>query len=154
MTQLLLKFGDKSLFQQPAEVDIRSSDHWISDSIVKSKLDLKKNNPSLASKKYQSDMYWAQSQDGLGDSAYGSHPGPASSRKIQELDMEHGASGYKHDQAPWYGGSLECLSDLKQQEQSVRDSMDSLALSNITGNGGKLHGFDAEVNQSMDVVVP
>ncbi|NWY74699.1 PRIC1 protein, partial [Erithacus rubecula] len=133
MTQLLLKFGDKSLFQQPTEVDIRSSEHWISDSMVKSKLDLKKNNPSLASKKYQSDMYWAQSQDGLGDSAYGSHPGPASSRKIQELDMEHGASGYKHDQTPWYGGSLECLSDLKQQEQSVRDSMDSLALSNITG---------------------
>lgn len=141
MTQLLLKFGDKSLFQQPAEVDIRSSEHWISDSVVKSKLDLKKNNPSLASKKYQADMYWAQSQDGLGDSAYGSHPGPASSRKIQELDMEHGASGYKHDQTPWYGGSLECLSDLKQQEQSVRDSMDSLALSNITGNGGKNDWF-------------
>lgn len=42
MTQLLLKFGDKSLFQQPAEVEIRSSEHWISDSMVKSKLDLKK----------------------------------------------------------------------------------------------------------------
>ncbi|XP_042714653.1 prickle-like protein 1 isoform X3 [Chrysemys picta bellii] len=133
MTQLLLKFGDKGLFQQPAEVDVTSNEHWISDNIVKSKSDLKKNNQSLASKKYQADMYWAQSQDGLGDSAYGSHPGPASSRKIQELDMEHVASGYKHDQTQWYEGSLERLSDLKQQEQSVRDSMDSLALSNITG---------------------
>ncbi|XP_025064118.1 prickle-like protein 1 isoform X2 [Alligator sinensis] len=133
MTQLLIKFGDKGLFQQPSEVDIRSSEHWISDSMAKSKSELKKNNQSLASKKYQSDMYWTQSQDGLGDSAYGSHPGPASSRKIQELDMEHGASGYNHDQTQWYEGSLECLSDLKQQEQCVRDSMDSLALSNITG---------------------
>lgn len=133
MTQLLLKFGDKSLFQQqPNEIDIRASEHWISDNMVKNKAELKQNNQSLASKKYQSDMYWAQSQDGLGDSAYGSHPGPASSRRLQELDLDHGASGYNHDQTQWYEDSLECLSDLKP-EQSVRDSMDSLALSNITG---------------------
>ncbi|XP_053108662.1 prickle-like protein 1 [Hemicordylus capensis] len=133
MTQLLLKFGDKGLFQQPVEVDIRSSEQWISENMIKGRSELKKNSQSLASKKYQSDMYWAQSQDGLGDSAYGSHPGPASSRKIQELDMEHGTPRYKCDQKQWYGDSLECLSDLKQQEQCVRDSMDSLALSNITG---------------------
>lgn len=133
MTQLLLKFGDKSLFQQqPSEMDIRASEHWISDNMVKNKTELKQNHQSLASKKYQSDMYWAQSQDGLGDSAYGSHPGPASSRRLQELDLDHGASGYNHDQTQWYEDSLECLSDLKP-EQSVRDSMDSLALSNITG---------------------
>lgn len=133
MTQLLLKFGDKSLFQQqPNEIDIRASEHWISDNMVKNKAELKQNNQSLASKKYQSDMYWAQSQDGLGDSAYGSHPGPASSRRLQELELDHGASGYNHDQTQWYEDSLECLSDLKP-EQSVRDSMDSLALSNITG---------------------
>uniref|UniRef100_A0A673UMS7 Prickle planar cell polarity protein 1 n=1 Tax=Suricata suricatta TaxID=37032 RepID=A0A673UMS7_SURSU len=133
MTQLLLKFGDKSLFQQtPNELDIRAGEHWISDNMVKNKTELKQNNQSLASKKYQSDMYWAQSQDGLGDSAYGSHPGPASSRRLQELDLDHGASGYNHDQTQWYEDSLECLSDLKP-EQSVRDSMDSLALSNITG---------------------
>ena len=80
-------------------------------------------------------MYWAQSQDGLGDSAYGSHPGPASSRKIQELDLEeHGASGFKRNDKQWYDDSLECITDeLKLNEQSVRDSMDSLALSNITG---------------------
>lgn len=133
MTQLLLKFGDKSLFQQqPSEMDIRASEHWIADNMVKNKTELKQNNQSLASKKYQSDMYWAQSQDGLGDSAYGSHPGPASSRRLQELDLDHGASGYNHDQTQWYEDSLECLSDLKP-EQSVRDSMDSLALSNITG---------------------
>ncbi|XP_025739058.1 prickle-like protein 1 [Callorhinus ursinus] len=133
MTQLLLKFGDKSLFQQqPNEIDIRASEHWISDNMVKNKTELKQNNQSLASKKYQSDMYWAQSQDGLGDSAYGSHPGPASSRRLQELDLDHGAAGYNHDQTQWYEDSLECLSDLKP-EQSVRDSMDSLALSNITG---------------------
>ncbi|XP_070127357.1 prickle-like protein 1 isoform X2 [Equus przewalskii] len=133
MTQLLLKFGDKSLFQQqPNEMDIRASEHWISDNMVKNKTELKQNNQSLASKKYQSDMYWAQSQDGLGDSAYGSHPGPASSRRLQELDLDHGAAGYNHDQTQWYEDSLECLSDLKP-EHSVRDSMDSLALSNITG---------------------
>lgn len=133
MTQLLLKFGDKSLFQQqPSEMDIRASEHWISDNMVKNTAELKQNHQSLASKKYQSDMYWAQSQDGLGDSAYGSHPGPASSRRLQELDLDHGATGYNHDQTQWYEDSLECLSDLKP-EQSVRDSMDSLALSNITG---------------------
>lgn len=133
MTQLLLKFGDKSLFQQqPSDMDIRASEHWISDNMVKNKAELKEHNQSLASKKYQSGMYWAQSQDGLGDSAYGSHPGPASSRRLQELDLDHGASGYSPDQTQWYAGSLECLSDLKA-EQSVRDSVDSLALSNITG---------------------
>ncbi|XP_040834843.1 prickle-like protein 1 [Ochotona curzoniae] len=133
MTQLLLKFGDQSLFQQsPSELDVRAGDPWISDSVVKAKSELQQNHPSLASKKYQADMYWTQSQDGLGDSAYGSHPGPASSRRLQELDLEPGATGYDHDPAPWYEGSLECLSDLKP-EPSMRDSMDSLALSNITG---------------------
>ncbi|KAM4747245.1 prickle-like protein 1 [Rhinophrynus dorsalis] len=134
MTQLLLKFGERALFQQSAE-DSPCNEHWMSENI-KGKNDSKRNvrNQSLSSKKYQTDMYWTQSQDGLGDSAYGSHPGPGSSRKIQELDMEHGASGYKHDKVPWYKGSLECLSDdLKPQDENIHDSMDSLALSNITG---------------------
>lgn len=133
MTQLLLKFGEKGLFQQPAE-DHGSSEPWMSEN-VKMNSDLKRSrqNQSLASKKYQTDMYWAQSQDGLGDSAYGSHPGPASSRKMQELDLEHGASDYKPDNVPWYKSSLECLSDMKPQIENIRDSMDSLALSNITG---------------------
>ncbi|XP_053572707.1 prickle-like protein 1 [Bombina bombina] len=130
LTQLLLKFGEKGLFQQSSE-DNRSNEHWMSENL-KAKNDLKRNQ-SLASKKYQSDMYWAQSQDGLGDSAYGSHPGPAS-RKIQELDMEHGASAYKLENTSWYKSSLECLSDdLKPQDPNICDSMDSLALSNITG---------------------
>ncbi|XP_053318477.1 prickle-like protein 1 [Spea bombifrons] len=134
MTQLLLKFGEKGLFQQPAD-DTRSGEHWVSENI-KSSSDLKRNvrSQSLASKKYQADMYWTQSQDGLGDSAYGSHPGPASSRKMQELEIEHTASGYKHDKTQWYKSSLECLSDdLKPQDGNICDSMDSLALSNITG---------------------
>lgn len=134
MTQLLLKFGEKGLFQQPAE-DNRSSEQWMSEN-VKSCTDLKRSgrNQSLASKKYQTDMYWAQSQDGLGDSAYGSHPGPASSRKIQDLDLDHGTSGYKLDKIPWYKDSLECLSDdIKPQLENICNSMDSLALSNITG---------------------
>ncbi|XP_068132660.1 prickle-like protein 1 [Hyperolius riggenbachi] len=133
MTQLLLKFGEKGLFQQPTEEN-GSSEPWMSEN-VKMTSDLKRNgrSQSLASKKYQTDMYWAQSQDGLGDSAYGSHPGPASSRKIQELDLDHGASGYKHEKMPWYKNSMECLSDLKPQLENICDSMDSLALSNITG---------------------
>ncbi|XP_041072140.1 prickle-like protein 1b [Carcharodon carcharias] len=134
MTQLLLKFGDRGIFQQFNE-DSRQCENWISDSDAKSKLELNgPNSQGLVTKKYESNMCWAQSQDNLGDSAYGSHPGPASSRKIQELDIEHSAVGYKHDQNPWYEDSLECLTnDLKPAEQSVRDSVDSLALSNITG---------------------
>uniref|UniRef100_A0A4W4GWG2 Prickle planar cell polarity protein 1 n=2 Tax=Electrophorus electricus TaxID=8005 RepID=A0A4W4GWG2_ELEEL len=135
MSQLLLKFGEHEIFQQPE--DGRPNDLWMTDCEIKNKTEPKMSgsggNGSLASKKYKADMYWTQSQDGLGDSAYGSHPGPASSRKIQELDLEHGAN-FKCDDKQWYDDSLECITDgLKPAEQSVRDSMDSLALSNITG---------------------
>lgn len=140
MTQLLLKFGEHGVFQQAN--DSRPTDFWISDKDVKSKQETSKavnggggGRGSLASKKYQADMYWAQSQDGLGDSAYGSHPGPASSRKIQELELDHGAEGgFQGEEPQWYNDSLECITDeFKKADQSVRDSMDSLALSNITG---------------------
>ncbi|XP_055795462.1 prickle-like protein 1 [Salvelinus fontinalis] len=152
MTQLLLKFGEQGVFQQGEAVDSRPpTDLWMTEAEVK----MKQCEPqgsragrggggggsgsqSLASKKYQADMYWAQSQDGLGDSAYGSHPGPASSRKLQELEMEHragsiGDKGFQREEKQWYDDSLECIIDgLKQTDQSVRDSMDSLALSTIT----------------------
>lgn len=140
MTQLLLKFGEHGVFQQAN--DSRPTDFWISEKDVKSKQETSKavsgaggGRVSLASKKYQADMYWAQSQDGLGDSAYGSHPGPASSRKIQELELDHGAEGgFQEEEPQWYNDSLECITDeFKKTDQSVRDSMDSLALSNITG---------------------
>ncbi|CAG08656.1 unnamed protein product, partial [Tetraodon nigroviridis] len=140
MTQLLLKFGDRGVLQQAN--DSRPTDFWISEKDSKTKQDSTKvssssggGRGSLASKKYQADMYWAQSQDGLGDSAYGSHPGPASSRKIQELELEHGAeAGFQGEEPQWYNDSLECITDeLKRTDQNVRDSMDSLALSNITG---------------------
>ncbi|KAG5830466.1 hypothetical protein ANANG_G00310920 [Anguilla anguilla] len=89
---------------------------------------------SPAGKRYQTDARWAQSQDGLGDSAYGSHPGPASSRRVQELDLEPGAAGFEREQGRWYDDSLEGVADeLEQPGQGIRDSMDSLALSNITG---------------------
>ncbi|XP_051978493.1 prickle-like protein 1a [Xyrauchen texanus] len=135
MTQLLLKFGEHGMFQQPE--DGRPTDLWMTDSEVKNQTESRVSgsvgNGNLASKKYKADMHWAQSQDGLGDSAYGSHPGPASSRKLQELDQEHGAS-FKHEDKQWYNDSLECITDeLEQAEHNVRDSMDSLALSNITG---------------------
>uniref|UniRef100_A0A8C1T9B7 Prickle homolog 1a n=1 Tax=Cyprinus carpio TaxID=7962 RepID=A0A8C1T9B7_CYPCA len=132
MTQLLLKFGEHGML-----TDTRPTDLWTTDSVVKKKTESRMpgsgGNGNLASKKYKADMYWAQSQDGLDDSAYGSHPGPASSRKLQELDLEHGAS-FKHEDKQWYNDSLECITDeLKQAEQNIRDSMDSLVLSNITG---------------------
>lgn len=135
MTQLLLKFGEHGIFQQPE--DCRPNDPWMIDSEIKNKVESKilssGGDSILASKKYKTDMYWTHSQDGLGDSAYGSHPGPASSRKIQELDLEHGGN-FKHEEKQWYNDSLECITNgLKQQEQGVHDSMDSLALSNITG---------------------
>ncbi|XP_018939937.1 prickle-like protein 1 [Cyprinus carpio] len=132
MTQLLLKIGEHGMLP-----DTRPTDLWTTDSVVKKKTESRMpgsgGNGNLASKKYKADMYWAQSQDGLDDSAYGSHPGPASSRKLQELDVEHGAS-FKHEDKQWYNDSLECITDeLKQAEQNIRDSMDSLVLSNITG---------------------
>ncbi|KAM8891205.1 prickle-like protein 1a isoform 1-T3 [Spinachia spinachia] len=140
MTQLLLKFGEHVVFQQAN--DSRPTDFWTAGKDSKSKPETSKvgtggvgERGSLASKKYQADMYWAQSQDGLGDSAYGSHPGPASSRKIQELELDHGAQrSFQGEEIQWYNDSLECLThEFKKTDQSVRDSMDSLALSNITG---------------------
>ena len=97
-------------------------------------------SPGLMSKKHLPEMYWAQSQDGLGDSAYGSHPGPASARKIQELELDQdqeqsgtGRQSFWPDRQ-WYEDSLECIADeLRKVEQGAGDSMDSLALSNITG---------------------
>ncbi|CAJ1054961.1 prickle-like protein 1b isoform X1 [Xyrichtys novacula] len=98
-------------------------------------------SPGLMSKKNLPEMYWAQSQDGMGDSAYGSHPGPASARKIQELELDQdqdqpGAGGqafWTHNRQ-WYDDSLECIADeLRKVGQGGGDSMDSLALSNITG---------------------
>lgn len=99
------------------------------------------HSPGLMSKKHLPEMYWAQSQDGLGDSAYGSHPGPASARKIQELELDQdqdqpgtGRQAFWPDTRQWFEDSLECIADeLRKVEQGVGDSMDSLALSNITG---------------------
>uniref|UniRef100_A0A3Q4G103 Prickle homolog 1b n=1 Tax=Neolamprologus brichardi TaxID=32507 RepID=A0A3Q4G103_NEOBR len=129
MTQLLLKFGDRGMvhqLQQPSQKSPSLSANSLS--------------PGLMSKKNLPEMYWAQSQDGLGDSAYGSHPGPASARKIQELelDQDQDQSGARQafwaDSRQWYEDSLECIADeLRNVEKSVGDSMDSLALSNITG---------------------
>lgn len=128
MTQLLLKFGEHGMFQ-----DTRTDLSIWTDSELKNKTG-SGGNSSLASKKYKADMYWTQSQDGLGDSAYGSHPGPASSRKLQDLDLEHGASFKHEDNKQWFNDSLECITDqLKEADLNIRDSMDSLALSNITG---------------------
>ncbi|XP_059181593.1 prickle-like protein 1b [Centropristis striata] len=98
-------------------------------------------SPGLMSKKHLPEMYWAQSQDGLGDSAYGSHPGPASARKIQELELDQdqdqsgsGRRAFWPDTRQWYDDSLECIADeLRKADQGAGDSMDSLALSNITG---------------------
>ncbi|XP_024147566.2 prickle-like protein 1 [Oryzias melastigma] len=98
-------------------------------------------SPGLMDKKHLPEMYWAQSQDGLGDSAYGSHPGPASARKIQELELDQeqeqsgaGRQAFWPETREWYDDSLECIADeLRKVEKGVGDSMDSLALSNITG---------------------
>nr|XP_054595621.1 prickle-like protein 1 isoform X1 [Nothobranchius furzeri] len=98
-------------------------------------------SPGFMDKKHLPEIYWAQSQDGLGDSAYGSHPGPASARKIQELELdqeqdqlEAGKRPFWQDTRQWYEDSLECIADeLRKVGKGVGDSMDSLALSNITG---------------------
>lgn len=145
MTQLILKFGEHGVFQQAS--DSRPTDFWIAEKDAKLKQESSKTGSGggaksggLASKKYQADMYWTQSQDGLGDSAYGSHPGPASSRKIQELELDHGAGGGVQGEEPkWYTESLECITgEFKKTNQSVRGSMESLTLSNIPGEYKKL----------------
>ncbi|KAM3858977.1 prickle-like protein 1 [Diretmus argenteus] len=114
-------------------------------------------SPGLMSKKHLPEMYWAQSQDGLGDSAYGSHPGPASARKIQELELDQdqdqsgpGRKAFWQDPRQWYEDSLECITDeLRKAEQGVGDSMDSLALSNITGASVDGDGRDRPVLYSL-----
>ncbi|XP_047247229.1 prickle-like protein 1a [Girardinichthys multiradiatus] len=139
MTQLLLKFGEHGIFQQTS--DSRPTDFWIAEVDVKSKQESSKTGSGgragrggLVGKKYQADMYRTQSQDGLGDSAYGSHPGPASSRKIQELELDQSAGGgLPGEETQWCTTSLECITtEFKKTEQSVRDSVESVALS-ITG---------------------
>lgn len=136
MTQLILKFGEHGFSS-----DSRPTDILIAEKDAKSKQESSKTGSGgreksggLVSKKYQADMYRTQSQDGLGDSAYGSHPGPAS-RKIQELELDHRAGGGLQGEEPqWYTDSLECITnEFKKTNQSVRGFMESLALSNITG---------------------
>uniref|UniRef100_A0A3Q2QDM0 Prickle homolog 1b n=1 Tax=Fundulus heteroclitus TaxID=8078 RepID=A0A3Q2QDM0_FUNHE len=132
MTQLLLKFGDRGMLHQ-----LQPS--CLNQTSVQSRAN--SLSPGLIDKKHLPEMYWAQSQDGLGDSAYGSHPGPASARKIQELELDQdqeqsgvGKQAFWPDTRQWYDDSLECIADeLRKVEKGVGDSMDSLALSNITG---------------------
>ncbi|XP_050964470.1 prickle-like protein 1b isoform X1 [Labeo rohita] len=134
MTQLLLKFGDRGVIHTE---DTRPAEPWMmKDSETnRTKPEMKINTHNLASRKHHTDMYWAQSQDGLGDSAYGSHPGPASARKIQELEMDQAAvPAFWSEPRQWYEDSLECItSEFQKAEHNIGDSMDSLALSNITG---------------------
>lgn len=170
MTQLLLKFGDRGMLHQLQQPSLKSpspnsdrnrlitaSDPWLKPNTTSMGVTVsptpasptqsqtsnhsRANSPGLMSKKHLPEMYWAQSQDGLGDSAYGSHPGPASARKIQELEMDQdqdqsvtGRKAFWPDARQWYEDSLECIADeLRKAEKGVGESMDSLALSNITG---------------------
>uniref|UniRef100_A0A3Q3K4M9 Prickle homolog 1b n=1 Tax=Monopterus albus TaxID=43700 RepID=A0A3Q3K4M9_MONAL len=154
MTQLLLKFGDCGMLRQLQQPSLKSpTPNSDRNKVTASPLTPATNSPGLMSKKDLPKLYWAQSQDGLGDSAYGSHPGPASTRKIQELELEQ-----DHDQPStarqalwldtrqWYEDSLECIADeVRKAEQGVGDSMDSLALSNITGASVDGDGTDRPI---------
>ncbi|TDG96699.1 hypothetical protein EPR50_G00231980 [Perca flavescens] len=119
-------------------------------------------SPGLMSKKHLPEMYWAQSQDGLGDSAYGSHPGPASARKIQELELDQdqdqsgtGRQAFWPDTRQWYEDSLECIADeLRKADQGAGDSMDSLALSNITGASVDGDGRDRPIVYNLAMQDP
>ncbi|XP_028276774.1 prickle-like protein 1 isoform X2 [Parambassis ranga] len=184
MTQLLLKFGDRGMLNQPHQPSLKSpsptsdrnrllsiSDPWLkpdttsmgitatsptpaspTQSQTSNQSRANSLSPGLMSKKHLPEMYWAQSQDGLGDSAYGSHPGPASARKIQELEMDQeqdpSVAGRQTfwQERQWYEDSLECIADeLRKVEKGVGDSMDSLALSNITGASVDGDGRDRPV---------
>uniref|UniRef100_W5LB53 Prickle homolog 1b n=2 Tax=Astyanax mexicanus TaxID=7994 RepID=W5LB53_ASTMX len=154
MTQLLLKFGDRGVFQHTE--DTRQGEQRVLTEFDPSRVkqDVKTGSHNLASKKHHTDLYWTQSQDGLGDSAYGSHPGPASARKIQELDLDQGAgAGFWSKPRQWYDDSLECITDeLRKAEQNMGDSMDSLALSNITGASVDRESKDRQANYSFQSI--
>ena len=58
---------------------------------------------------------------------------PALNHCHTKLDPGAGG-GFQGEESRWFNDSLECITDeFKKTAQSVRDSMDSLALSNITG---------------------
>ncbi|XP_077450462.1 prickle-like protein 1 isoform X2 [Stigmatopora argus] len=166
MTQLLLKFGDRGVLQQIQQPSLKDhanglltlSDPWLKpDELAPSPpIGLPRSQssersragpaPGDPSQKHLQEMSRAQSQDGLGDSAYGSHPGSASARKIQELelDQESAAAGKAWpENRQWYQDTLECIAnELRKAGQRVGDSSDSLALSNITG--ASVDGDDRE----------
>lgn len=189
MTQLLLKFGDHGLQQQLQQPSLKApspsfertrlnsvSDPWLKPdatsmcvtassptpaSPTQSHMSNQSRalSPGIMSKKNLPEMYWAQSQDGMGDSAYGSHPGPASARKIQELELDEEQDQIRPGKAfwpnsrQWYEDSLECIADeLRKAEQGVGDSMDSLALSNITGASVDVDGRDRPVRYSLQAI--
>lgn len=191
MTQLLLKFGDCGMFNQPSPDatspgsdrmrPLEVSDPWLkpdatsmgvnlssptspspSQSPIYSQSQSNSLSPGFISKKNLPEMYWTQSQDGLGDSAYGSHPGPASARKIQELELDReedqcgpGRQTFWRDPRQWYEDSLECITDeLRKAEQGVGDSMDSLALSNITGASVDGDGKERTILYSLHGLKP
>lgn len=192
MTQLLLKFGDHGMLNQLQQPSLKSpsptsdrnrliSDPWLkpdstsmgitassptpaspTQSQTSNQSRANSLSPGLMSKKHLPEMYWAQSQDGLGDSAYGSHPGPASARKIQELELDQdqeqsvkGRQPFWQDTRQWYEDSLECIADeLRKVEKGVGDSMDSLALSNITGASVDGDGRDRPVVYALALQDP
>ncbi|CAB1322762.1 unnamed protein product [Coregonus sp. 'balchen'] len=161
MTQLLLKFGEHGIFQQGELVNSRPpTDLWMTEAVKMKQCEPQgsraesggigggrgggSGSQSLASKKYQADMYWAQSQDGLGDSAYGSHPGPASNRKLQELEHaagSNGGTGFQGEEKQWYdNSSLECITDeLKQKDQSNFQDLEAERDCENTSNMGTLN---------------
>ncbi|XP_026217368.1 prickle-like protein 1b isoform X2 [Anabas testudineus] len=191
MTQLLLKFGDRGMLHQLQQPILKSpstssdrnrlisvSDPWLKPDTISMEVTIsptpasptqsqtsnhsRANSPGLMSKKHLPEMYWAQSQDGLGDSAYGSHPGPASARKIQELELDQdqeqsvtGRQTFWPDTRQWYKDSLECIAgEMRKAEQGVGDSMDSLALSNITGASVDVDGRDRPMVYTLSVQGP
>ncbi|TRY56277.1 hypothetical protein DNTS_028391 [Danionella cerebrum] len=126
MTQLLIRFGEHGVFHSPDDPQVM--DQWMNDADPKSKGD-GAGKVGLASQKYKADMFWTQSQDGLGDSAYGSHPGPASRGKLKDVEQRE---GFKSGDPAWFRDSLECVND-GLVKLSIGDSLDSLMLSNTAG---------------------
>ncbi|KAM9831979.1 prickle-like protein 1b [Neosynchiropus ocellatus] len=126
MTQLLLKFGDQGMLQipqppQPLPVVAgdSSSDLWPRSDPVRTGQSLKNCLGSYNSQRQDR----VQSQDGLGDSAYGSHPGSASARGVEELELGQ-------DTARRYQGTLECIADELRKAEQGRGTSNSQTLSN------------------------
>lgn len=151
MTQLL-KFGDDRVTHR-GKISLKKQS-ILTNSITINDKEMAMCGQNIT-RKHITNSYWTkESQDGPEDSAYGSHPGPASARKMQEVDSDHGSEVSFWTQPPrqFLDNSVKFITnDLKMAEQNKRQSTDSISPSNVIGK--YLHPFSAVCKSNMIVLL-